>query len=79
MWNWGRWIGRRSTIEKPVRSPDIMLPDFSRGGGATKDMVYSEKPRTLQDFRGTIEEKFPKIDAEFRLSQHAYVKKTFSN
>ena len=59
----GRWIGRRGAIEWPARSPDITPPDFFLWG-ILKDMVYREKPRTLQDLRTIIEEKFAQIDTE---------------
>lgn len=56
----GRWIGRRGAIEWPARSPDITPPDVFLWG-ILKDMVYREKPRTLQDLRTIIEESLPKF------------------
>lgn len=59
----GRWLGRRGPLEWPARSPDLTPPDFFLWG-VMKDLVYKEKPRTLQELRQTIEDKFATIDLE---------------
>jgi len=46
----GRWIGRRGPIEWPARSPDLTPPDFFLWG-VVKDIVYANKPRTVEDLK----------------------------
>lgn len=59
----GRWLGRRGPVEYPARSPDLTPLDFFLWG-AMKQLVYSENPRTVQDLRRVITEKFAKIQPE---------------
>jgi hypothetical protein len=52
----GRWIGRRGPIEWPPRSPDLTPPDFWLWG-YLKDLVYAEKPHSMEDLKTVIHEK----------------------
>ena len=45
-----KWIGRHGPIEWPARSPDLTPPDFILWG-LMKDLVYREKPRTIQELK----------------------------
>ena len=58
-----KWIGRRGPIEWPARSPDLTPPDFFLWG-LMKDLVYREKPRTIQELKAQITAKFEEIDIE---------------
>ena len=59
----GKWIGRRGPIEWPARSPDLTPPDFFLWG-VIKNLVYAQKPATLEDLRGAIVQSFNTIDVE---------------
>lgn len=58
-----RWIGRRGPIEWPPRSPDLTPPDFFLWG-VLKDIVYSTKPRTVEDLQKTIRVSVRSISVE---------------
>ena len=45
-----KWIGRRGPIEFPPRSPDLTPMDFCVWG-IIKELVYSRKPRSVEDLR----------------------------
>lgn len=49
----GRWIGHRGAVEYPPRSPDLTPLDFYLWG-TLKDVVYRQKPRTLDELRDSI-------------------------
>ena len=51
----GRWIGRRGPIEWPARSPDLTPPDFFLWG-YLKNIVYKDRPSTLDELRDRIEQ-----------------------
>jgi hypothetical protein len=59
----GRWIGRRGPIEWPVRSPDLTPMDFFLWG-YLKNIVYKNKPKSLQDLRQSIILAFQTIDSD---------------
>lgn len=59
----GRWFGRRGPIEWPARSPDMTPPDFFLWG-VMKDLVYRERPGTMDDLKQTIRDKFATLDEE---------------
>jgi transposase len=50
-----RWIGRRGPIECPARSPDLTPPDFFLWG-YLKNIVYRDRPSTLDELRDRIEQ-----------------------
>ena len=58
-----RWIGRRGAIEWPPRSPDLTPPDFFLWG-VLKDLVYSEKPRTIAALKDVICNKIAMIELD---------------
>ena len=62
----GRWIGRRGPVEWPPRSPDLTPPDFFLWG-VLKEMVYSEKPKTIEILKNTIIEKVQLINSNKEL------------
>lgn len=49
----GRWIGRGGPVTWPPRSPDLTPPDFYLWG-FLKNVVYAEKPTTIQDMKNRI-------------------------
>lgn len=49
----GRWIGRRGPTEWPPRSPDLTPCDFYLWG-RLKNIVYRERPATLDQLRDSI-------------------------
>jgi hypothetical protein len=59
----GRWIGRRGPIEWPPRSPDMTPLDFWLWG-YLKELVYGEKPQSIEDLKRLITEKMNAIPAE---------------
>jgi hypothetical protein len=59
----GRWIGRRGPIEWPARSPDLSPMDFFLWI-YLKDIVYKNKPKSLQDLRQSIILAFQTIDSD---------------
>ena len=48
-----RWIGRRGPIEWPARSPDLTPCDFFLWG-YLKNIVYKERPATIEQLRDRI-------------------------
>lgn len=46
----GRWIGRAGPTAWPPRSPDLTSPDFFLWG-YLKNIVYAERPTTIQDMQ----------------------------
>lgn len=48
-----RWIGRRGPIEWPARSPDMTPLDFYLWGHI-KQLVYVQRPRTIEDLKNFI-------------------------
>jgi transposase len=48
-----RWIGRRGPVEWPPRSPDLSPLDFFLWGHL-KSVVYTNRPRTIEDLKGKI-------------------------
>lgn len=62
----GRWIGRRGPVEWPPRSPDLTPLDFFLWG-VLKDMVYAEKPNTIDILKNTIKEKVQLINSDKEL------------
>ena len=59
----GRWIGRRGPIEWPARSPDLSLPDFFLWG-YLKDIVYRDRPATIEELRDRITQACAEISIE---------------
>ena len=58
-----RWIGRRGPIEWPARSPDLSPPDFFLWG-YLKDIVYRDRPATIQQLRDRITQACAEIPVE---------------
>lgn len=58
-----RWIGRRGPIEWPARSPDLSPPDFFLWG-YLKDIVYTERPTTIEQLRRRIRTVCAKVPVE---------------
>lgn len=56
-----KWIGRRGPIEFPPRSPDLTPMDFCVWG-IIKDLVYSRKPRSVEDLRQFVIDAFANFD-----------------
>ncbi len=48
-----RWIGRRSAIDWPARSPDLTLGYFFLWE-YLKEVVYKSKPRNLSNLKQSI-------------------------
>jgi hypothetical protein len=59
----GRWIGRRGPIEWPARSPDLSPCDFFLWG-YLKDIVYRERPATIEQLRGRISQACAEVPNE---------------
>jgi len=59
----GRWIGRRGRIEWLARSPHLSPIDFFLWG-YLKNIVYKNKPKSLQDLRQSIILAFQTIDSD---------------
>ena len=49
----GRWIGRRSPIEWPARSPGLTPADFFLWGHI-KEIEYKDKPESLAHLKQSI-------------------------
>ena len=58
-----RWIGRRGPIEWPARSPDLTPPDFFLWG-YLKNIVYKDRPSTLDELRDRIEQACAEIPTQ---------------
>jgi transposase len=58
-----RWIGRRGPIEWPARSPDLSPPDFFLWG-YLKNIVYKDRPTTLDVLRERITQACAEIPIE---------------
>ena len=58
-----RWIGRRGPVEWPARSPDLTPMDFFLWG-VLKDMVYSEKPKSIDNLKQIIREKIQLVNSD---------------
>ena len=56
-----KWIDRRGPIEFPPRSPDLTPMDFCVWG-IIKDLVYSRKPRSVEDLRQFVIDAFANFD-----------------
>lgn len=59
----GRWIGRRGPIEWPARSPDLTPCDFFLWG-YLKNIVYRERPATIEELRDRITQACAEISVE---------------
>jgi hypothetical protein len=59
----GRWIGRRGPIEWPARSPDLTPCDFFLWG-YLKNIVYQERPASIEELRDRITQACSEIPAE---------------
>ena len=57
-----QWIGRRGAVEWPPRSPDLTPLDFFLWGHL-KSVVFTTRPRTLDDLKNRISNEMAKIDA----------------
>ena len=55
-----RWIGRRGPIEWPARSPDLAPCDFFLWG-YLKNIVYQERPTTLDELKSRIRQACERI------------------
>lgn len=58
-----RWIGRGGPIKWPPRSPDLTPPDFFLWG-YLKNIVYRDKPLTLDELRDRIERACEELSKE---------------
>jgi len=58
-----RWLGRRGPIEWPARSPDLAPCDFFLWG-YLKDIVYRERPATIEQLRESIAKACAEIPIE---------------
>ena len=56
-----KWIGRRGPIKFPPRSPDLTPTDFCVWG-IVKKLVYSRKPRSVEDLRQFVIDAFANFD-----------------
>jgi hypothetical protein len=59
----GRWLGRRGPIEWPARSPDLTPCDFFLWG-YLKDIVYRDRPATIEQLRERITQACAEIPAD---------------
>ena len=59
----GRWLGRRGPIEWYPRSPDLSPCDFFLWG-YLKDIVYRERPATIEQLREHITKACTEISIE---------------
>ena len=57
-----QWIGRRGAVEWPPRSPDLTPLDFFLWGHL-KSVVFTTRPRTLDDLKNRKSNEMAKIDA----------------
>ena len=55
-----QWIGRRGAVEWPPRSPDLTPLDFFLWGHL-KSVVFTTRPRTLDDLKSSITNEMAKI------------------
>lgn len=58
-----KWIGRRGPVEWPPRSPDLTPLDFFLWGHL-KSVVYSTRPRNIQELKERIQNECSKISRE---------------
>lgn len=59
----GRWIGRRGPMEWPARSPDLTPCDFFLWG-YLKNIVYRERPATIEQLRDRITQVCAEVPVE---------------
>jgi transposase len=59
----GRWLGRRGPLEWPARSPDLTPCDFFLWG-YLKNIVYRERPATIEQLRERIAKACEEIPIE---------------
>lgn len=71
----GRWIGRGGPINWPARSPDLTPLDFFLWG-RLKDLVYFERPTTVEDIRVRISQACREINpAEILRVQQSFIRR----
>ena len=61
-----RWFGRRGSIERPPRSPDLTLMGFF-SWRVVNNQVYKRNPHTVNELKDYISDALTEIDGDLYL------------